>query len=56
MTNEGFEQVEAMLQRSGMGTGHVGEFVDIGHRKIRKRARLEVSPQAFDRVQLQRAG
>ena len=56
MTNEGFEQVGAMLQRSGMGTGHVGEFVDIGYRKIRKRVRLEVSPQVFDRVQFRRVG
>ena len=56
MTNEGFEQVGAMLQRSGMGTGHVGEFVDIGYRKIRKGVRLEVSPQVFDRVQLRRVG
>ena len=51
MTNEGFEQVGAMLRRSGMGTNHVGEFVDVGYRKIRKGVRLEASPQVFDRVQ-----
>ncbi len=45
-----------MLQRSGMGTNHVGEFVDVGYRKIRKRVRLEASPQVFDRVQFRCVG
>ena len=45
-----------MLQPSGMGTSHVGEFVDVGYRKIRKRVRLEASPQVFDRVQFRCVG
>ena len=42
-----------MLQPSGMGTSHVGEFVDVGYRK---RVRLEASPQVFDRVQFRCVG
>lgn len=56
MKNEGFEQGGAMLKCSGMETGHIGELVDIGYRKICKRIRLEISPQVFDGVQFRCVG
>ena len=56
MSNEGFEQIGTVLNRSGMGAGHVGEFVGVGNRKVRHGIRLEVSPQVFDRIQLRRVG
>ena len=39
-----------------MGARHVGEFVDVGNRKVRQGIRLEVSPKIFNRVQLRRVG
>ena len=56
MANEGFEQIATVLKRSGMRTRHVGEFVDVGNRKVRHGIALEVSPQVFDRIQLRRVG
>ena len=42
MANEGFEQIGTVLKRSSMGAHHVGEFVDIGNRKVRQGIRLEM--------------
>ena len=56
MSNEGFEQIGTVLKRSGMGSGHVGEFVDVGYREVRHGIRLQVSPQVFDRIQLRCVG
>ena len=56
MSNEGFEPIGTVLNRSRMGAGHVGEFVGVGNRKVRHGIRLEVSPQVFDRIQFRRVG
>lgn len=55
-TNERFEQIETALKRSGIGAGHIGEFVEVGKCKMRHGIRLEVAPQVFDRVHLRRVG
>ena len=40
-----------MLKRAGMGSGLIGEFVDIEERRVRQRVGLEPGPQVFDRIE-----
>ena len=56
MTHEGLEDVGAALNGTRVGTGRVGEFVDVGDREVRHGVPLEVSPKVFDRVEFRRVG
>lgn len=40
-----------MLKRAGMGSGLIGEFVDIEERRVRQRVGLEPGPQVFERIE-----